>query len=251
MTRTVLITAGAAGIGLTIARQFMADGDRVHICDTDADSVDRFLADHPGASATVANVAATDDVARIFADLPSPHLDVLVNNAGVAGPTAAVENIDPQDWQKTIDIDLTGPFLVTRQAVPRMQAAGAIINIASSAALFGFPNRSPYAAAKWGLIGLTKTWAMELGPRGIRVNAICPGSVSGPRIEAVIARDAAERGVSPEDIRRIYQSQTSMRQFVDAQDIASTVGFLASDAGRYISGQVLGVDGHTQSLSVP
>ena len=249
--RTVIVTAGASGIGLAIARHFIEAGDVVHICDVDAQAIANFRDAHPGTTATVGSVANVADVDRIFADLPTPHLDVLVNNAGIAGPTAAVEDIEPADWQATIDVDLTGPFLMMRRASPRLHSGGVVINIASTAALFGYPNRSPYAAAKWGLVGLTKTWAMELGPRGIRVNAICPGSVSGPRIDGVIERDAAERGVTPGEVRDIYQQQTSMRLFVDAEDIAGMAGFLASEAGRYVSGQVIGVDGHTESLSVP
>ena len=247
--RTVIVTAGASGIGLAIAQHFYGCGDRVHICDIDDGAVARFLTDHPNATATVASVSEPDDVERIFSDLPSAELDVLVNNAGIAGPTAPVEDIEPDDWAETIAVDLTGPFLMTRLAVPRLRQHGVIINIASTAGLFGYPNRSPYAASKWGLIGLTKTWAMELGPRGIRVNAICPGSVAGLRIDSVIERDARERGLAPEAVRSLYERQTSMRQFVDALDIANMAGFLASEAGRLISGQVIGVDGYTESLS--
>jgi NAD(P)-dependent dehydrogenase (short-subunit alcohol dehydrogenase family) len=129
-------------------------------------------------------------------------------------------------------------------------AAGSIINMASSAGLHGCPLRSPYVASKWALIGLTKTWAMELGPAGIRVNAICPGSVAGPRIDGVIERDAARRGTSNEHIRESYQRQSSLRRFVDASEIASLAIFLASEAGAGISGQAMSVDGHTESLSL-
>jgi NAD(P)-dependent dehydrogenase (short-subunit alcohol dehydrogenase family) len=174
-----------------------------------------------------------------------------VNNAGVAGPTAAVEDIAIEEWNNTINIDLNGNFYITRQAVPRLKTAGggSIINIASNAALFGFPLRSPYAAAKWAIVGLTKTWAMELGPDNIRVNALCPGSVNGPRIENVIEKDAEERGVTPEYIRNIYQRQSSMRLFIDAQDVANMALFLTSDMGKTISGQAMGIDGHTEGLS--
>jgi len=146
---------------------------------------------------------------------------------------------------------LNGPFYVTSKAVPLLKRAGggSIINIASNAALFGFPLRSAYTAAKWGLIGLTKTWAMELGPDNIRVNALCPGSVNGSRIESVIKKDAVERGVSTDEIRDIYQRQSSMRLFVDAQDVANMALFLSSDLGAKISGQAMGIDGHTEGLS--
>ena len=116
---------------------------------------------------------------------------MVVNNVGIAGPTAALEDIEPEDWKHTLNVDLNGFFYVSRRSAPLLKASsGCMVNIASTAALFGFPLRSPYVAAKWAMIGLTKTWAMELGPFGVRVNAICPGSVNGPRIESVIANDA-------------------------------------------------------------
>jgi NAD(P)-dependent dehydrogenase (short-subunit alcohol dehydrogenase family) len=177
-------------------------------------------------------------VDRAFAELRATHgrLDVLVNNAGIAGPTGRVEDIDPDAWQRTIAVDLNGQFYCARQAVPMLRAAGggSIICIASTAALFGFPLRSPYAACKWAIVGFVKTLAMELGPEKIRVNAICPGSVSGPRIDGVIERDAASRGMEPQAIRDIYLRQTSMRTFVDAEDVAEMAYFLASSAGAKI-----------------
>lgn len=251
--KTVLVTAGASGIGFAIAAAFLARGDRVHVCDVSADAIEGLGSRAPGITATRADVSSVRDIDRTFADLTKIYgrLDVLVNNAGIAGPTAAVEDIEPDDWNRTIAVDLSGQFYCTRLAVPllKAQAGGSIINIASSAALFGFPLRSPYTASKWAMIGLTKTWAMELGPYGIRVNALCPGSVRGPRIDAVIERDAAERNMSADKIREVYQRQTSMRVFVDAEDVAQMALFLASDAGRYVSGQAIGVDGHTEGLS--
>lgn len=249
----VLVTAGAAGIGRCIAEKFLEGGCRVHVCDISQVSIDEFLEANPSASASLADVSIPEQVDLLFGDLTKlyGHLDVLVNNAGIAGPTAAVEDIAIEEWDQTIAVDLNGPFYVTRQAVPLLKKAGggSIVNIASTAALFGFPLRSAYAAAKWALIGLTKTWAMELGPHNIRVNALCPGSVNGERIERVISNDAQERGVSADSIRTIYQRQSSMRLFVEAQDIANTAFFLGSDQGRAISGQSVAVDGHTESLS--
>jgi len=131
----------------------------------------------------------------------------------------------------------------------KASGGGSIVNISSSAAFFGYPLRSPYTASKWALIGLTKTWAMELGPHRIRVNAICPGSVKGQRIDTVIERDAQVQGVDAESVRRVYLEQTSLEIFVDAEDIANMALFLCSDLGATISGQALGVDGHTESLS--
>ncbi|MFK8046955.1 MAG: SDR family oxidoreductase [Halioglobus sp.] len=249
----VLVTAGAAGIGRCIAEKFLAGGCRVHVCDISQKSIDEFLEANPSASASLADVSTPSQVDLLFTELLELYgqLDVLVNNAGVAGPTAAVEDIEVEQWDQTIAVDLNGPFYVTRQAVPLLKKAGggSIVNIASTAALFGFPLRSAYAAAKWALIGLTKTWAMELGPHNIRVNALCPGSVNGERIERVISNDAQERGVSADSIRTIYQRQSSMRLFVEAEDIANTAFFLGSDLGRAISGQSVAVDGHTEGLS--
>lgn len=251
--KVILVTAGASGIGRSIATTFLRYGCRVHICDISAPAVERFLADNRGATATVADVSAPADVDRVFAELAKRYqrLDVLVNNAGISGPTAAVENIGISDWDKTIAVDLNAQFYVTRLAVPMLKAngGGSIVNISSSAAFFGYPLRSPYTAAKWALIGLTKTWAMELGPHKIRVNALCPGSVKGQRIDQVIESDAQVRGVDSESVRRVYLEQTSLELFVEAEDIANMTLFLCSDLGATVSGQAIGVDGHTEHLS--
>lgn len=250
--KTVLITAGASGIGLAIAKAFSADGAQVHLCDISEKAVAEINYNLPNVTTTVADVSQQEQVDRLFDDLNRHHgrLDILVNNVGIAGPTAALEDIDPKDWQRTLDIDLNSLFYVSRQAVPLLKdSRGSMINMASNAALFGFPLRSPYVAAKWAMIGLTKTWAMELGPFGVRVNALCPGSVNGPRIDAVIAKDAQQRGLSEAAIRDVYLRQNSMRVFVEADDIAKTVLFLCSGAGRHISGQAIPLDGHTEGLS--
>lgn len=249
----VLITAGASGIGRTIAEKFLEAGASVHIADLSQAAIDQCLKDNPGLTASCCDVSDRIPVEELFADFIAHygHLDVLVNNAGIAGPTAALEDIEIDDWQRTIDVDLTGSFMMARLAAPLLKAAGggSIINLSSNAGLFGLPLRSPYVAAKWALIGLTKTWAMELGPHNIRVNAICPGSVAGPRIDGVIERDAASRGMKAEEIRDVYQRQSSLRKFVSAEDVANMAVFLASEQGASISGQALSVDGHTEGLS--
>ncbi len=251
--KTVLITAGASGIGRAIAESFLKRGASVHIADVSQATIDQCLLDNSAITSSTCDVSYKDQVDQLFVDFKAQYqqLDILVNNAGIAGPTAAIEDIDVEDWQRTIDVDLTGSFLLTRRAVPLLKSAGggSIINMSSSAGLFGCPLRSPYVAAKWALIGLTKTWAMELGPHHIRVNAVCPGSVGGPRIDGVISRDAAQRGMSETEIRDIYQRQSSLREFVSAQDVANMVVYLASDFGAAVSGQAIPVDGHTESLS--
>lgn len=248
-----LVTGGALGIGRAIADRFAAEGWRVHVCDADPEAVSRFQDGMPSCSASLADVSVVADVDATFDEVASRYgrLDVLVNNAGISGPTAPVEDIAPADWDRTVAVDLNGQFYCTRRAVPMLKAAGggSVVLISSSAAFFGYPLRTPYTACKWALIGFMKTLAMELGPHRIRVNAICPGSVRGPRIDGVIERDAAKRGLGAAEIRRVYERQVSLRSFVDAGDIANAAFFLASPQGAMISGQALGVDGHTESLS--
>jgi len=248
-----LITAGAAGIGRAMAEAFISQGRRVHVCDIDQGAIDAFLQANPEASATLADVADVAQVDQVFAELADRHgrLDVLVNNAGIAGPTAHVEDIETTDWDQTIAVNLNGQFYCARRAVPMLKAVrgGSIINMSSSVAFSGCPMRAAYTAAKWAVIGFTKTLAMELGPDGIRVNAICPGSVEGPRIDAVIERDAQRRGIAAEEIRDLYLRQSSLRSFISAEDVANLAVLLASDAGAKISGQALGLDGHTESLA--
>jgi NAD(P)-dependent dehydrogenase (short-subunit alcohol dehydrogenase family) len=250
----VMVISGAAtGLGRRIAERFQDGGFRVVVGDADRAAVEEFRSAHPRAAATVVDVSDPRHVDAWFDEIASKYgrVDVLVNNAGIAGPTAPIDEIDPADWERTIAVDLNGQFYCTRRAVPLIRAtgSGSILNIASSAAFFGYPLRAPYAACKWALLGLTKTLAMELGPQGIRVNAICPGSIKGPRIDGVIERDAAARGMTAAQIRKVYERQVSLRQFVDAEDVANTAFFLASPQGKMISGQILGVDGHTESLS--
>lgn len=246
---SVLITAGASGIGRVMAEAFVKQKATVHIVDIDRAAIDDCLQSNPEITASICDVADRNQVAELFGSFQS--LDILINNAGVAGPTAALEDIEIDDWEQTLAVDLNGAFMVARLAVPLLKAAGggSIINMSSSAGLYGCPLRSPYVAAKWAIVGLTKTWAMELGPYNIRVNAICPGSVAGPRIDAVIERDAAGRGMQPQEIRDVYQRQSSLRRFVEANEIANMAVFLASDLGAGISGQALSVDGNTESLS--
>jgi NAD(P)-dependent dehydrogenase (short-subunit alcohol dehydrogenase family) len=253
VNKRVVVTAAAQGIGRAMAEAFLAAGARVHVCDLEAARLDAFRNTAPALGTTVADVAAPPEVARLFAEAEDRlgGLDVLINNAGIAGPAGPVEDCAIEDWRRTIAVGLDGAFHCLRHAVPLLKAtgAGSIINISSTAGLMGYPLRAPYTAAKWALVGLTKSLAVELGPFGIRVNAICPGSVDGPRMERVIAAEAKARGLAAEQVRERYLRNVSLRTFIDGGDIADMALFLASDAGAKISGQALAVDGHTESLA--
>ncbi len=250
--KRVLITAGAAGIGRAIAEAFAAAGARLHVCDIDAPALDALRTAHDGITTSVTDVSDIAAVDRLFDDTQHAlgGLDVLVNNAGIAGPTAAVESIDPADWRRTIGVNLDSVFYCTRRAVPLLKAAGggAIITLSSVAGRLGYPLRTPYTATKFAIVGLTETWAMELGPANIRVNCIQPGFVAGPRIDRVIADKAAARGITVEQQTNDFLGRVSLRTFVTMDDIANTALFLASDAGRHISGQALSVCGNVEVL---
>ncbi|MBE2275834.1 MAG: SDR family oxidoreductase [Rhodobacteraceae bacterium] len=246
MTRRVLITAGANGIGLVMARAFAARGDRVWVTDVDGAALAALPAGIRGALCDAASEAAMD---ALFADIAADWggLDVAVANAGIKGPTAAIGDMPLEGWQQCLAVNLDGAMLLARGAARMMKPAGqgVILFISSTSGLHGTPFRAPYVAAKWGVIGLMKTVAMELGPQGIRANAICPGSVNGPRIDRVIAAEAAAKGVSAEAIRQGYASGTALQRLSDPEDVADMALFLASDAARMVSGQALAVDGMT------
>ena len=251
-----VITGGAQGIGYAIAERLLQSGAAVSLWDRDADLTAQ-AAEQLSASGTIhhAVVDVTDltglEAATVSTSEALGRIDIFVANAGIAGPTANLQDVDPGDWDRTIAVNLNGMFYSLKAAIPQLQKSQqpSIINIASSASFFGFPLRSPYTAAKWAVIGLTKTLAMELGGEGIRVNAICPGSVSGDRIDQVIKADALEQGKSVEEIKELYVKQVSMKTFVEPEDVANLALFLTSDYGRYISGQAIGLDGHTEGLS--
>jgi len=241
----VLVTAGAAGIGRAITRTFIEHGARVHICDIDTRALADAKQSLPTVTQTVADVAKPADVDRLFADVERAlgGLDVLVNNAGIAGPTAKVEDIALEDWERCIAIDLNGMFYCTRKAMPLIKAAGggSIINLSSVAGRLGFAMRTPYAAAKWAVVGFTKSLAVEAGPDKVRVNCIQPGYVEGERIERVIRDKAQGLGISEAEMRRRIFDSVSLREFVSAQDIANMALFLATEAGKHITGQALSV----------
>ena len=242
----VLITAGAGGIGRAMGEAFAAVGARVWVTDIDGDALAACPADW---RKTTLDVTDGPAMAAMFAEIEADWggLDTLCANAGIAGPTALIEDIALADWRACVSVNLEGAFLAAKYAAPMMkrQGAGAMLLTSSTAGFFGYPHRAPYAAAKWAVIGLMKTLAMELGPHGIRANALCPGAVEGPRMEAVMDREAAAKGLTRQQIYEGYASGTSMRTWVTGDDIANMAVFLASPEARFVSGQVISVDGHT------
>ncbi len=244
----VMITAGASGIGWAIAKAFVGQNANVHVCDIDQDALEKI--NTTNISTTCLDVGDPDGVDDWFIHSLNQlgGLDVLVNNAGIAGPTAPVEDMDYDGWRQCVTVCLDSQFLTARRAVPTMKAqrSGAIINISSGAGLAGYPFRTPYASAKWAVIGFTKSLAAEVGPWNIRVNAICPGSVAGERMDCVIAEEARTSGRSVDAVRDDYVKMVSMRRFVEPQEIADAALFLASPAAKMISGEALSVDGHAE-----
>ncbi len=250
--KCVVITAGGGGIGAALARRFAAEGARVAVCDLNGAAAEAVGAEVNGLGVG-ADVTDEAQMKAFFAMVEDAFggVDVLCANAGTGGPAAPIEDMDYTAWRACVSSNLDGAFLACRWAARHMKAQGTgrIILTSSTSGLFGVPTRAPYVAAKWGLIGLTKTLAMELGPHGITVNAICPGAVDGDRMERVVNMEAQARGVDAAEVRALYAEGTSLRTWVNADDIADSALFLASDAGGKISGQALAVDGHTERMT--
>ena len=248
----VLVTAGAGGIGLEVARAFTREGAKVFVCDVDTVALAALTTADPAIRGVICDVADRAAVARMFAEATTwlGGLDVLVNNAGIAGPTAKVEDVTPEDWDRCIEICLTSQFTCARLAVPFLKQSrnASIINLSSAAGKHGFALRSPYAAAKWGVIGFTKSLAIELGEFGIRVNAILPGLVAGDRIRRVFEAKAQKYGQSFTEVETSAFASTSIKQYILPQQLADQMVFIASPRGRTISGQAISVDGDTRQL---
>jgi NAD(P)-dependent dehydrogenase (short-subunit alcohol dehydrogenase family) len=248
----VIVTAGAAGIGREIARAFVREGARVHVGDVDVAALAQLRSSDPAIGATASDVASREDVARMFAEAMANlgGLDCLVNNAGVAGPTGRVDEIDPDAWDRCLAVDLTGQFNCVRLAVPllRQSTNPSILNLSSLAGRLGFPLRTPYAAAKWGVVGFMRSLAAELGSDRIRVNALLPGVVAGERQMRVLQAKAQARGISFEEMERLAFSFTSIKDYVTPEALADLAVFVASPRGRFISGQALSVCGDTNML---
>ena len=251
MGQRVLVTAGAGGIGLAIAEAFAAAGARVHLVDINADAVRRATAGKAAVSGSVGDVARPADLDALFEEVRAQlgGLDVLVNNAGIAGATAPVAEYPVDTWQAVLDVNLTGTFLVTQRAIPLLKEspAASIIVMSSLAGRFGYPNRVAYSTTKWGLVGFTKTLSLELGPHGITANSIHPGAVEGPRIQAVFAGRAELSGRSVEEEVAAAMANQAIKRFVDPADIAALALFLAGPHARSISGQMFPIDGDSRA----
>jgi NAD(P)-dependent dehydrogenase (short-subunit alcohol dehydrogenase family) len=248
----VLITAGAGGIGLRTTEAFLREGARVHVCDVDKEALEQLKKLHPKVTSSICDVADRSQVSALFKDALAAlgGLDCLVNNAGIAGPTGPVHEINPEDWDRCLDVCITSQFNCTRLAVEHLKQSknASIVNLSSAAGKFGFPNRSPYAAAKWGVVGFTKTIAMELGQFGIRANAILPGTVEGDRIRRVFEAKAQIAGKSMLEIKSASLANASIKEMIQPEQIADMIVFLASVRGRTVSGQAISVDGDQQAL---
>ncbi len=255
-SKNIIISAAADGIGWAITKSCLEKDYSVYLSDINQQKIDE-IKDHPliNKKIFIDNVDANnpDSIEKYFDSIKekTTTIDALINNVGIAGPTGPMESLSISDWKRTIEVNINGHFYFTKHAIPLLKAnnGGSIINISSTAGLFGFPLRTAYAASKWAVIGITKSLAMELGDFNVRVNAICPGSVAGDRMKRVIEAKAKSIEVPEEELQQDYESMVSLKTFVDKEDIASMALFLISNKAKRISGQVMTVDGNTERMS--
>jgi len=250
VNQRVLITAAASGIGKAIADCCLKEGSRVHICDIDRVALEIALKENNGISGTRCDVGNAADVARLFEDVEDSlgGLDVLVNNAGISGGNSPIEEIDGDEWRRTMDVNLNGMFYCVQKATPRMKAqkSGTIINISTVSVRTGMTNRLPYITSKQGVMGLTHNVARELGPWNIRCNAILPGLIDNTRGRAILARKAEADGKTLEETEEEYLKYISMRCWIEPKEVGDLVVFLSSEKAKHISGQFIAVDGHME-----
>ncbi|MGA7780927.1 MAG: SDR family oxidoreductase [Paraburkholderia sp.] len=249
----VFVSGAAAGIGAAIAEAFLQVEANVYICDVDQSAIERAQKRNPKLHAGIADVGNRAQVDHVIDDAQARlgGLDVLVNNAGIAGPTGEIEQIEPDDWDRTISTNLNGQYYFLRKAVPVLKKTSdspSIIAMSSVAGRLGYAFRTPYSSTKWAIVGLMKSLAIELGPSNIRVNAILPGVVEGERMDRVIAARAESTGVTFEAMKEEYLKKISLRRMVTVDDIAAMALFLCSPAGQNISGQAISVDGNVEYL---
>ena len=249
-----IISAAGDGIGLKITESIIEKGGIVYLTDIDEQKINKINNNKKFNNkifATQLNANNYEDVKKYFLSLKKlKKIDGLINNIGIAGPTKYLENISSDEWSSTLETNLNSHFYFSKFSIPLLKKNkfGSIVNISSTAGLFGFPQRTPYAASKWAIIGLTKSLAMELGKYNIRVNAICPGSVKGDRMKRVINSKAKLLKTSPNKIQKEFELMTSIRSFVTKEDIASMVVYLLSDHSKNISGQSISIDGNTERM---
>ena len=249
----VLITGGASGIGAAIARAFHETDARIHVCDIDRAALDRLVIEMPEIGTSMADVSVTKDVDLVFDDVQGTFggLDILINNVGIAGPAGAVQDLDSGDWDRTVAVNLSSHFYFARRAVPMLKQSAAnpcVIAMSSVAGRLGYAFRTPYASTKWAIVGLVKSLAIELGPHGIRVNAILPGTVEDERMNKGVLARAAATGDTAEAVREEYLRKISLRRMVSAEDVAAMALFLSSPAARNVTGQAISVDGNVEYL---
>jgi NAD(P)-dependent dehydrogenase (short-subunit alcohol dehydrogenase family) len=253
--KRVLVTAGAGGIGRVIARRFREEGARVAICDVDGAALADCARAEPSFLTEKADVANSADVAALFARIGEElgDLDVLVNNAGISGPTKPVEEITDEEWGRTMDVNVTGMFYAVRAAVPmfRRRGGGAIVNLSSVAGRIGMPMRAPYSTSKYAVRGFTDVLAVELGGLNVRVNAIMPGLVNGPRGRRVMEEQARARGMTLDDYMPFVLHNISMHSMIEMDEIASMALFLASDMAPHLTAQSIGVCGNFETYRAP
>jgi NAD(P)-dependent dehydrogenase (short-subunit alcohol dehydrogenase family) len=248
--KVAIVTGGGRGIGRAIAMRFAAEGAAVAVTGTNRERLDstvaRIMANGGRAIAETADVsdrlAVRAMIDRIARELGG--IDILVNNAGITGPTATVADMPLAEWERTLAVNLTGAMMCAHYAIPHLvqRGGGRIINISSVAGKIGYALRSPYAASKWGMIGLTRSLAIELGTKNVTVNAIAPGSTRGERIEAVVQARAAALGKTPAEVEReFFIEANAMKRMVEPEEIAATAVFLCSEEARNITGETLTV----------
>jgi len=255
VSRNIIISASADGLGWCMATFLIDQGHTVYLSDINQQKIDE-VHKHPLFNKRIfiekVDAGNPESVKSYFKTLSQKitSIDALINNVGIAGPTGPMEDLTIEDWKQTIDINLNSHFYFTKFAIPLLKKnkGGSIINLSSTAGLFGFPLRTPYAASKWAIIGITKSLAMELGKFNIRVNAICPGSVSGDRINRVIEAKAKLIDSSEKEVKEDFESMVSLKTFVNKEDIANIATFLISNEASKISGQIMTVDGNTERM---
>jgi len=256
LNKKIIISAAANGIGWSIAQECMLNGAIVYITDKNNESLEKISKHKLNEKQLFLDKVNSEnfkEVENYFYKIKHrvDNIDALINNVGIAGPTGKLEELNINDWKETLDININSHFYYTKFSIPLLKNnnGGSIINLSSTAGLFGFPLRSPYATSKWAIIGMTKTLAIELGENNIRVNAICPGAVAGDRMKRVIKAKANSLGVKVESLQKDYESMVSLKSFVNKKDIANMTVFLLSEEAQKISGQVISVDGNTERMN--